>query len=93
LRGAEVGRAAVVHVGEVLNVGVAALLDVSGVSAAPGEGDVVDEVAVLGAAGGEGAGRAEGGVKVVVIAGVVDDPEVGDDVGVDGGRHCRRRRC
>jgi hypothetical protein len=40
-------------------------------------------VAVLGAVGREGDGRAEGGVEVVVIAGVVDHPEFADDVGVD----------
>ena len=58
-------------------------MNVGGVGTAPGGRDVVDEVAVLGAVGGEGAGGAEGGIEVVVVAGVVDDPEVGDDVGMN----------
>src|SRR5438874_2386246 len=77
LRIAEVGRAAEVQVGEVLDVGVGALLDVGGIEGTPGDGDVVDEIAVLRAVGGEGAGGTEGGVEIVVVAGVVDDVEVG----------------
>src|SRR5205807_2547688 len=62
---------------------VGALLDVGGIEGTPGDREVVDEIAVLRDVGGEGAGGTEGGVEVVVVAGVVDDVEVGDDISVD----------
>ena len=48
-----------------------------------GDSDVVDDVSVVRVARLNRTEIAFGGVQVVVIAGVVDDPEVGDDVGDD----------
>src|SRR5690349_2000282 len=47
------------------------------------DSDVVDDVAVVGIAGLNGAEAVFGGIQVVVEASVVDDPEVGDDIGDD----------
>ena len=51
--------------------------------ALPSDSDVVDDVAVVGVAGLEGAEIEFRGVQVIFVAGVVDEPEVGDDVAED----------
>src|SRR5207248_4824 len=71
------------HVGEILNVGVAPLLVVGRVVGGRGDGDVVDEVAVVGILRGQRADIAERGVQIVFVAGVVDEPEIGSAIGLD----------
>src|SRR5260370_28636848 len=79
----EVIRGAVERVGEEEDVGTAVVLAVGGVAAVPGIGDVVDDVAVAGAVGSEGREIGLVGIQVVFVAGVVDDIEVLDIVGLD----------
>jgi len=66
-----------------VDVGDGAALFVGRVAGLVSDGDVVDEVAVVGVVGFEGAEAGFGGIQVVFEAGIVDDPEVGDDVGDD----------
>jgi hypothetical protein len=47
------------------------------------DGDVIDDIAIMGVGGFKGAEVAFGGLQIIVVAGVVDDPEVGDHVGDD----------
>src|SRR5437899_7799307 len=71
------------EVGIVVDVSDGAALFVGRMAAGVGNGDVVDEVAVVGVVGLEGAESGFGGIEVVFEAGIVDDPEVGDDVSDD----------
>ena len=71
------------HIREVFHVGIRAPLVVGRVVARGSHGDVVDEVAVVRVVRYERAGVAERSVEVVLVAGVVDDPEVSDDKGLD----------
>jgi len=80
---AEVIRSAVEQVGVEEDVGTAVVLAVGGVAAVPGIGDVVDDVAVAGAVGSEGGEIGLVGIQVVFVAGIVDDIEVLDVVGLD----------
>ncbi len=63
--------------------GNCAALLVGGMAAGVSHGDVVDDISVVSVARFNRAEIAFRGVEVVVEAGVVDDPEVGDDVGDD----------
>jgi len=66
-----------------VEIGDSAGLFVGGVVGADGHGDVVDDEAVVGVGGGEGAEIRFQGIEVVFIAGIVDEPEVGDDIAED----------
>jgi len=71
------------EVGVVQGAGNRAALFVGWVAGGVSDGDVVDDISVVRVAGLDRTEAAFGGVQVVVEAGVVDDPEVGDDVGDD----------
>src|SRR5205814_523162 len=79
----EIVRSAEEQVGVEEDVGTAVVLSVGGVAAVPGIGDVVDDVAVAGAVEGDGGEIGLIGIQVVFVAGVVDDIEVLDEVGLD----------
>ena len=81
--GGEVGGTSEREVLEVAEIGDGAGLFEGGVVGANGYGDVVDHVAVVGVAGLEGAEIIFQGIEIVFVAGVVDEPEVGDDIAED----------
>ena len=66
-----------------MDVGDGTALFEGGMAGLVSDSDIVDEVAVVGVVGLEGAESGFGGVEVVFEASIVDDPEVGDDVSDD----------
>jgi hypothetical protein len=83
LRGAEIRRSVEVHVGGVVDFGDGVVLGERGGAGADGKGDVVDHVPVARAVDGELGEIGFGGIESVFVAGVVDDVEVLDLVGLD----------
>src|SRR5207244_9137782 len=60
--------AAEIEIGGVANVGDRAALIKGRIVGVPGHGDVVDEIAVVRVDGGKGAGVAQRGIEVVLVA-------------------------
>src|ERR1700757_4297433 len=83
VRVGEVVGGAEVEVGEVGDIRDGAALLERRLAGLVGDSDVVDDEAVVGVVRLNGAEVGFGGVEVIVEAGVVEDPEVGDDVGDD----------
>ncbi len=66
-----------------MEIGDGAGLFEGGVVGADGYGNVVDDVAVVRIAGLEGAEIIFQGIEIIFEAGIVDEPEVGDDIAED----------